>query len=57
MVEFNIQLKELMTVLLKLPMVVLSGVATQHMTACHGDCKQLTMSHHDRMDALLAQQV
>lgn len=55
--EFNIQLKELLAVLVTLPMVVLSGIATQHTTLCRDECKQLTMSHREQMDALLAQQV
>lgn len=55
--EFNSQLKELMTILTGLPMVLLSNIATQHTTLCHDDCKQLTTNHHDHMDTLLAQQV
>ena len=55
--EFNIHLKELMTVLIGLPMVVLSGIATHHTMLWHDDCKQLSASHRDRMDTLHAQQV
>lgn len=55
--EFNVQLKELMSVVIGLPMVVLSGIATHHTSLCRDDCKQLTTSHHDHMNTLLVQQV
>ena len=55
--EFNSQLKELMTILIELPIVVLSDIATQHTTPCHDDCEQLTTYHRDHMNTLLAQQV
>ena len=55
--EFNVQLKELMSVVIGLPMVVLSGIATHHTLLCRDDCKQLTASHRDHMNTLLAQQV
>ena len=56
-IEFNVQLKELLSVLNGLPMVVLSSVTTQHTTLCHDDCEQLNTSHCNDMDTLLAQQV
>ena len=43
--------------LMGLPMVVLSGLATRQTTLCHDDCEQLTKSHRDHMDTLIAQQV
>ena len=55
--EFNVQLKELMNVVIGLPMVVLSGIATHHTSQCRDDCKQLTTNHCDHMNTLLAQQV
>ena len=56
-IEFNIQLKELLCVLNGLPMVVLSSVTTQHTTVCRDDCEQLNTSHRNNMDTLLAEQV
>lgn len=56
-VEFNIQLKELLCVLNGLPMVVLSSVTTQHITLCRNDCEQLSTSHRNNMDTLLSEQV
>ena len=56
-IEFNIQLKELLCVLNGLPMVVLSSVITQHTAVCRDDCEQLNTSHRNNMDTLLAEQV
>ena len=56
-VEFNIQLKEMLSVLDGVPMVVLSSVTTQHVTVCRDDCEQLSATHRDNMDTLLAEQV
>ena len=57
LIEFNIQLKELLSVLNGLPMVVLLSVTTQHTTLCRDDCEQLNTGHCNDMDTLLAQQV
>ena len=56
-VEFNSQLRELMTILMGLPLIILSDVTNRHTVLCNNDTGQLDKDHQQYLKSSQVQQV